>query len=40
VQGDVDAQNGFGALLRTSWECTAERDGGWRIIDVEVDSTR
>ena len=40
VQGDVDAQNGFGALLRMSWECTAERDGGWQILDVDVDESR
>lgn len=37
VTGYVDAQNGFGALLRMEWECEGERTGGeWHVIDVEV----
>lgn len=39
VTGAVDSQNGFGALLRTGWECHGERiDGEWHVIDVEFDS--
>jgi hypothetical protein len=36
VTGAVDSQNGFGALLRTGWECHGERlNGEWHVIDVD-----
>ncbi len=33
VRGDVDAQNSFGAMLRSSWLCTAtvNGDGSWSV---------
>lgn len=38
VLGTVDSENGFGALLRTSFLCDAIHDGGekWRINDVTL----
>lgn len=33
VAGHVDAQNGFGALVRATWTCTV--DGG-QVVDVQV----
>lgn len=33
VQGHVDAENGFGALIRMVWRCDARRlsDGSWSV---------
>jgi len=37
VTGHVDAQNGFGALLRGEWECDAERRGrSWHVVDANL----
>lgn len=38
VTGEVDAQNGFGALLRTAYRCdvTREQDATWRVTSVAV----
>lgn len=38
VTGVVDSQNGFGALLRSSFECglAEDADGRWRVVDVDV----
>jgi hypothetical protein len=38
VTGDVDAQNGFGAMLRSSFSCSMEkRAGDWVVTDGYVD---
>jgi hypothetical protein len=39
IKGTLDAQNGFGAMLRKSWRVTATRVGTdkWDITDVRVD---
>ncbi len=38
VVGSVDAQNGFGALVRLDFECHAEREGrSWSVMDVDLD---
>lgn len=40
VSGYVDAQNSFGAMLRTSYTCNIEQDkstGSWHLIDLKVD---
>lgn len=36
VSGVVDAQNGFGAMLRKRYSCQADKDGsgGWEVFDV------
>jgi len=35
VSGVIDAQNGFGAMLRKRFSCQADRDGsGWKVYDV------
>lgn len=37
VSGWVDAANGFGAVVRTEFECNvAYSDGGWDLIDLDV----
>lgn len=38
ARGQVDAQNGFGALLRMRYQCdlTQERDLSWRVTTVVV----
>src|SRR5688572_7920328 len=37
VRSSVDAQNGFGALLRTSYTCEVEREGeGFKLVDLKV----
>jgi hypothetical protein len=37
VTGDVDAQNSFGALIRSHYTCHAWVDGGaWHVGTVEV----
>lgn len=38
VTGSVDAQNSFGAMLRSTYSCkiTHERDGTWRITDFQL----
>lgn len=37
VTGDVDAQNSYGAMLRSSWSCTLRRDGrDWYVDDVTI----
>jgi hypothetical protein len=39
VMGWVDAQNSFGATLRTGWEATVRHDtDGWRCENVKIDS--
>lgn len=36
VSGVVDAQNGFGAMLRQRYSCQADKDGagGWTVYNV------
>lgn len=36
VRGNVDAQNGFGALIRNRYQCTLRHTGGDRFDIVEV----
>jgi len=37
IDGSVDAQNSFGALVRSSYRCKAETSGdGWSVIRVDV----
>lgn len=38
ARGQVDAQNGFGALLRVSYQCdlTRERNSFWQVTSVVV----
>lgn len=37
IDGNVDAQNGFGALIRNAYRCKAEPAGdGWTVIRVDV----
>jgi hypothetical protein len=37
VSGSVDAQDGFGALVRVDYECTVrgDSDGLWTLIDMQ-----
>jgi hypothetical protein len=35
VTGDVDAQNSFGAMLRSKYNCLVTKDGTLRNLDVE-----
>ncbi len=39
VHGFVDAQNGFGAMLRTSWTCeiAENADQTWSLRNLEID---
>lgn len=39
VRGFVDAQNGFGAMLRTSWTCeiAENADQTWSLRNLEID---
>lgn len=39
VRSHVDAQNGFGAMLRSTFDCTVkfEGDGQWRLVDLKID---
>ena len=37
ISSYVDAQNSFGAKLRTAYTCTAEKDGaGFRVMKLEI----
>jgi hypothetical protein len=37
VTSEVDSQNGFGALLRTSFTCEVQRQGeGFRLTDLKI----
>jgi hypothetical protein len=37
VTGVVDAQNSFGATLRSSYTCTVSvSNGGWRLVSLDV----
>jgi hypothetical protein len=37
VRGAVDAQNGFGALIRSTFTCTmSHADGKWQTVDVAL----
>lgn len=38
VRGYVDAQNAFGATIRTNWTCDVQYTGGdnWRALDVQL----
>lgn len=38
VDGYVDAQNGFGAMLRSNWECKIKEnpDETWTLIDLQI----
>ncbi len=39
VTSHVDSQNGFGALLRTSYRCEVAREGqGWKLVDLKVNN--
>lgn len=40
VRGFVDAQNGFGAMLRTSWTCEIKEnsDKTWSLQDLNIDN--
>lgn len=39
VKSHVDSQNGFGALLRTQYDCTVKYEGGtsWRLVALKID---
>lgn len=39
VRAHVDSQNGFGALLRSTFNCTVRFDGEdqWRLVDLKID---
>lgn len=38
ITSTVDAQNGFGAMLRMTWDCTVQHDEGdtYTLIDLQV----
>jgi len=37
IRGYVDAENGFGAQIRTDWSCSVQLDGNsWRLLDLNV----
>lgn len=38
VTGEVDAENGFGALLRVDYACAVYRDprGAWSVVSLDV----
>ncbi len=37
VEGDVDAQNEFGAILRRHYFCTVHKDGSsWELLDLKI----
>lgn len=38
VTGNVDSENGFGAMLRSSYTCTVVNTGGdnWRLVDLSI----
>lgn len=36
VSGEVDAENGFGAMIRTAYSCTVTPDGdGWELHNLD-----
>lgn len=39
VLSSVDAQNGFGALLRSQWDCTVRKidKDRWKLVDLTID---
>jgi len=39
VHAHVDAQNAFGAMIRSTFDCTVKPlpDGKWRLIDLKID---
>jgi hypothetical protein len=38
VYGAVDAENSFGAMIRTDYECTVEREGDtWDLVRISLD---
>ncbi len=38
IDGFVDAQNGFGAMIRTQYSCATQRlpDGRWKLLDLNM----
>jgi len=38
VDGYVDSQNGFGAMLRSNWECKIKQnpDETWTVMDLKL----
>jgi hypothetical protein len=37
VKSYVDAQNSFGAMLRTNWHCKVQYvGGGWKLLELEL----
>ena|SRR3990167_4801531 len=40
VRGFVDAQNGFGAMIRTSWSCKIREnsDNSWSVENIKIDN--
>ena len=38
VDGYVDAQNGFGAMIRANWECKIKEnsDKTWSLVDLKI----
>lgn len=39
VRSHVDAENAFGAMIRSNWDCVIEAEGGgaWRVISLDID---
>jgi len=42
VSGEFDAQNGFGAMIRSHYDCTVHKTGldTWELVDIQINQER
>ena len=42
VSGEFDAQNGFGAMIRSHYDCTVHKPGldTWELVDIQINQER